>query len=263
MSEQNFMEAMERMMKELQELKGQMQQVRAAQVLPAVAQSSGAAGPMSEDEDLEEETGPSWSDILRQRRRQATGDEAVKFLKLLETAPDLQALRDSKSDVALYSGVPEAPGPRRNRIDSQLYQPQAKMELGLHLMAHFFECGNKSALAASAAWQRSAWQDLQEQRRQFMAGREAWKLQRRQDDKSLKLLSEEEEKKIGKQWKDKEKPRDGAGKGDKGRFRDSRPTWRRDWTQDQGSWRDRSRVRSSSYGKGKGKGKGGRGREQK
>ena len=40
-----------------------------------------------------------------------------------------------------------------------------------------------------------------------MAGREAWKLERRRDDKSLKLLSEEEEKKIGKQWKDKEKPR--------------------------------------------------------
>ena len=57
-----------------------------------------------------------------------------------------------------------------------------------------------------------------------MAGREAWKLERRRDDKLLKLLSEEKEKKIGKQWKDKEKPRDGAGKGDKGRFRDSLPT---------------------------------------
>ena len=100
---------------------------------------------MSEDEDLEDDADPSWSDILRQRQRQATGDEAAKFLKLLETAPDLQALQDSKSDVSLYVGVPEALGPRRNRIDSQLYQPQAKMELGLHLMAHFFECGNKSA----------------------------------------------------------------------------------------------------------------------
>ena len=258
MSEAVLAEAMEKMMKELQDLKGQMQQIRASQVLPAMAQGSGAALPMSEDEDLAD---PSWSNILRQRRRQATGDEAAKFLKLLETAPDLQALRDSKSDVALYLGVPEAPGPRRNRVDSQLYQAQAKVELGLHLMAHFLECGNRSALAAAAAWQRSAWQDLQEQRRQFMAGREAWKLEKRRDDKSLKLLSEEEEKKIGKQWKDKVKPRDGAGKGEKGRFRDSRPTWRRDWAQDQGSWRDRSRVRSSSYGKGKGKG--GRGREQK
>ena len=84
-------------MKELQDLKGQMQQVRASQVLPAMAQSSGAAAPMSEDEDLEEEAVPSWSDILRQRRRQATGDEAAKFLKLLETAPDLQALRDKRA----------------------------------------------------------------------------------------------------------------------------------------------------------------------
>ena len=113
MSEVALAAAMESMMKELQDLKGQMQQIRASQVLPAVAQSSGANVPMSEDEDLEEDADPSWSDILRQRRRQATGDEAAKFLKLLESAPDLQALRDSKSDVALNLVVPEAPGPRR------------------------------------------------------------------------------------------------------------------------------------------------------
>ena len=77
MSEVNLAEVIERMMKELHELKGQMQELQASQVLPAMAQSSGAAGPMSEDEDLEEETGPSWSDILRQRRRQASGDEAA------------------------------------------------------------------------------------------------------------------------------------------------------------------------------------------
>ena len=58
MSEAALAEAMERMMKELQDLKGQMQQIRASQVLPAMAQSSGAAVPMSEDEDLEEERTP-------------------------------------------------------------------------------------------------------------------------------------------------------------------------------------------------------------
>ena len=74
-----------------------------------------------------------------------------------------------------------------------------------------------------------------------MAGREAWKLERRRDDKSLKLLSEEEEKKIGKQWKDKEKPGAGKGKGsyarERCRFRGQgyNPSWARsDWgNQDQ------------------------------
>ena len=72
---------------------------------------------MGPDSDQDEETDPSWADILRQKRRQATGEDAAKFAMVLETAPDLQALRDSRGDVALYCGVPEAPGPWRNRVD--------------------------------------------------------------------------------------------------------------------------------------------------
>ena len=130
-------------------------------------------------------------------------------------------------------------------------------------MTHYLETGNKAALGGAAAWQRSAWQDLQEQRRRFLAGREAWKLERRKEDMAVKLLTDEEDKKIGKFG---EKP---AGKGERDRFRASQPAWaRRDWvSQDQGSWRDHSRARSNSNGKGKGfhgKGKGsGRGRFQK
>ena len=134
---------------------------------------------MANDSDQDEEADPSWSDILRQKRRQAAGEDAAKFAKLLETAPDLPALQDSRGDVALYFGVPEAPGPRRNRVDGQLFQAQVKVELGLHLMTHYLETVNKAALGGAAAWQRSASQDLQEQRRQFLAGREAWKLERR------------------------------------------------------------------------------------
>ena len=255
-------EGFEVFMAEFQQMKAQLAQLQVASRIPAAAEGSGDL-PMSPDSDQEEDADPSWSDILRQKRRQATGEEAAKFARLLETAPDLQALKDSRGDVALYMGVPEAPGPRRNRVDGQLFQAQVKVELGLHLMTHYLETGNKAALGGAAAWQRSAWQDLQEQRRQFLAGREAWKLERRKDDKTVKLLTDEEDKKIG---KFREKP---AGKGERGRFRDSQPAWaRRDWaSQDQGSWRDQSRARSNSNGKGKGfhgKGKGsGRGRYQK
>ena len=56
---------------------------------------------MGPDSDQDEETDPSWADILRQKRQQATGEDAAKFVKLLETAPDLQALKGSRGDVAL------------------------------------------------------------------------------------------------------------------------------------------------------------------
>ena len=116
---------------------------------------------MGPDSDQEEEADPSWTDILRQNRRQATGEEAAKFAKLLEIAPDQQALKDSRGDVALYCGVSEAPRPRQNRFNGQLYQAQVKVELGLHLVTHYLETGKKAALGGAAAWQRSAWQDLQ------------------------------------------------------------------------------------------------------
>ena len=106
--------------------------------------------------------------------------------------------------------------------------PQAKIEVGLHLTTHFLETGNKGALGGAAAWQRSgsAWEDLQQQRRQLLAGREAWKLDWRKDDQAVKLLPEEKEKKICKPQRS-EKSREGAGKGDRGRFRDSQPSWER------------------------------------
>ena len=259
-------DVLEGLVAEMQVMRAQMAQMQAAaQRMPAPA-DVGTAVPMANDSEEEEESEPSWSDVLRQKRRPATSEEEAKFTRLLSTPPSLQSLKENRGDVALYQGVPEAPAARRNRVDAQLYQAQAKIEVGLHLMTHFLETGNKGALGGAAAWQRSAWEDLQQQRRQFLAGREAWKLDRRKDDQAVKLLTEEEEKKIWKQQRS-EKSREGAGKGDRGRFRDSQPSWaRKDWgSQDQSSWQDKSRTRSSSYGKGKGsRGKGsGRGRFQK
>ena len=99
-------------LQEFRDMKAQLAQLQAASRIPA-AEGVGDL-PMGPDSDQEEEADPSWADILRQKHRQATGEDAAKFTTLLETAPDLQALKDSQGDVALYLGVPEAPGPRRN-----------------------------------------------------------------------------------------------------------------------------------------------------
>ena len=112
MEEGRMPEGFDVFLQEFRDMKAQLAQLQAASRIP-VAEGVGDL-PMAPDSDQDEETDPSWADILRQKRRQATGEDAAKFAKLLETAPDLQALKDSRGDVALYCGVPEAPGPRRN-----------------------------------------------------------------------------------------------------------------------------------------------------
>ena len=86
-------------LQEFREMKAQLAQLQAASRIPP-AEGVGDL-PMGSDSDQDEETDPSWADILRQKRRQATGEDAAKFAKLLETAPDLPALRDSRGDVAV------------------------------------------------------------------------------------------------------------------------------------------------------------------
>ena len=55
------------------------------------------------------------------------------------------------------------------------------------------------------------WEDVQQQHRQFLAGPAAWKLDHHKDDQAVKLLIEEEEKKIYKPLR--RETREGAGKG--------------------------------------------------
>ena len=118
-----------------------------------------------------------------------------------QQAPNLQGLKS----VILYSGVPESANPRRNKIDMQWWQCQHKIELTMNLLVQYFETNSVDALGASAAFLRSAWEEANEARRGYLAGRQAWKLNHRQDDKRARLLSEDEEKKIRNEPKGKGK----------------------------------------------------------
>ena len=139
-----------------------------------------------------------------------------------------------------YSGVPQAPPARRNRLDQNLYQAQKKAENALHLLIHTVETDDFENLHATSAWVRSLWQDLQEIRRHLLAG-DTQTLDPRPDLTTSRLLTKEEEQRL--RQKHQQSQHRGRGRAQ------SRPPQNRP--------RSRSNFRN---GKGEGKGKGGKGK---
>ena len=107
-------EVLEGLVAEMQLMKAQMAQMQAAPRRMPAPVDGGVPVPMADDSDEEEESEPSWGDVLRQKRRPASTEEAAKFTRLLSTPPSLQSLKENRGDVALYQGVSEAPAARRN-----------------------------------------------------------------------------------------------------------------------------------------------------
>lgn len=105
-----------------------------------------------------------------------------------------------------YQNIPLTPPQRQHRMDIALQQPQAKLELAMNALVHHVETDDKQALLHTAAWIRSAWEDLHQQRRHTLAGKLSYKLEKRTDDNRPKLLTAEEENKIA-QTKARTQPR--------------------------------------------------------
>lgn len=202
-----------------------------------------APTPNSDDYDEEE---VSWGTILQPKASAPTSEEAKRFVQVLASPPPLTDLKKNQTLVPRFSGVPETPPPRRNKVDNQLFMVQSKLETSLHLLTGYFENNNPSQLGAAAAWIRSAWQDTHEARRQYVAGRQSWKLDQRTDDDRPRLLSREEEKKI--------KPRfDSSFKKPPPKFTpDSSSRGRSEFPS---RWRPKERSQSRGRYSGKGKGK--------
>ena len=70
------------------------------------------------------------------------------------------------------------------------------MENAMHCLVNYTETQDKRELATLAAHLRSAWEDAQQHRRWMFAGKQAYKLDKREDDNRPRLLTEEENKKI-------------------------------------------------------------------
>jgi hypothetical protein len=170
----------------------QMAQAMPQQMPQQMPQVGQIEDEMDDDSDLPME----WQQLLGCKKTVATNATSVALVQMLENPPPLDSLKDKKSETAVYQGVPETPPPRRNKIDLSLWQGQQKIEYALHNIVHHLETGEKAKIGIAAAWARSAWQDLQEQRRQLLAGgRGRTLLERRPDEQKPRLLTPRRKKK--------------------------------------------------------------------
>ena len=145
--------------------------------------------------------------MLGRPAQQPTQDRTVTLTHLLATPPSLEQLRHQMQATVRYAGVPVTPNPRRNKIDRGLWSAQQKIESCLHNICQFLETQDDRALGVGAAMARSAWEDLHQQRRTVLAGRQSYKLDPRVDDDRPKLLSKEESAKIVPRGPPKPKPK--------------------------------------------------------
>ena len=187
-------EALEAIMAELRSLRVEVTTLKEAK---AHAGEEEADDETWMDEDGQQAaTSSTWADVLPTRTLQAETPTAVALTQRFQQAPPLDLLKGLEASVPKYQGVPQAPHARRHRVDLALWTIQRKLEHTMNLMVHSIETGNPKNLELSAAELRSAWEDVLQQRRGLLAGRQAPKLDKRPDDNRTRLLSAEEEKKV-------------------------------------------------------------------
>jgi hypothetical protein len=230
-----------------QQMAQQMAQAMPQQMPQQMPQAGQIEDEMDDDSDLPME----WQQLLGCKKTVATNATSVALVQMLENPPPLDSLKDKKSETAVYQEVPETPPPRRNKIDLSLWQGQQKIEYALHNIVHHLETGEKAKIGIAAAWARSAWQDLQEQRRQLLAGgRGRTLLERRPDEQKPRLLTPQEEEKINRAKRPQAKAKNVWGTNGGPHPPAAPPNHPPDFRGQQ--HRSRSRTR------GKGKGKGGK-----
>ena len=228
-----------------QQLLQQMQQHQAAAQAQPAAQMQD-----SEDDDDPAMPEGNWDMVLRSVKVKPTAAPAISLLQMLAEPPSLQKLKESEKDAVQFQGVPETPGPRRHRVDFNLWQTQQKLEQAMNFLVSHLQSGDRKELGLTAALVRSAWQDLHEQRRALLAGGKGKSLlEKRPDDEKPRLLNPQEEEKINKARKPLAKAKNIWGRHDGPQ--PPRPP------QPPGEFRGRPRSRSQTRGKGKGKGGGG------
>ena len=211
---------------------------------------------VGEDEDAEEP--PTWGMLLQPPQVVPKVAEAVSLSLLLAGPPPLGHLKKAEENITQYTSIPITVPPRANRIDRGLFVAQKKMENTMHLITHHFETGDKTALAMAAAVSRSAWEDINQQRRALLVGKQVQVLDKRKDDERPRLLSEAEDQRMARASRP-------SFKQGKGQPRFTKPNWAPSTSSGGGFPRSRSSSngRARPGGRGKGKGKGSMAAEQK
>jgi hypothetical protein len=106
---------------------------------------------LSEEDDLP----VSWGEVIQPRTVEPSTAEAQRLIKLLANAPPLQDLRSQVTTIPLYSGVPETPATRRNKVDNGLYQVQHKVEYAMHLLVKSVDGGDVASMIQATVWDKS------------------------------------------------------------------------------------------------------------
>ena len=223
------------MEEELNSLKEEVRQLKLA-----LASQGGMEEDEQEEEGEQEEATNKWQQVLGAALKKPHQPDARYISELLGSPPPLDSLTKGKTQIDKWEGVPQTPKARRDPRDKKLWVAQDKIEMGLHLTVQFAETKDMQALAIATAYFRSSWEDLQQGRRQLIAGKQSRKLEPRQDDTAPKLLSRDEEKAIF-------------------RPRINQPPWRQQAApqfQQQTHWQWNQQNKWKPLGKGKGKGKG-------
>jgi hypothetical protein len=91
-------------------------------------------GDLSQDIEEEEDPFPvTWDEVIQPKTVVPSTPEGARFVKLLSNPPPLQDLKGQAPYIPRYSGVPETPPPRRNKVDATLCQTQHKMEYAMRV----------------------------------------------------------------------------------------------------------------------------------
>ena len=223
-------------------------------------QAAGADAPMgldglpADEEDADDNSvdGPDWSLYLTGAKTQPSTDAGSALSDLFGQPPALGLIQHTKGKLSLYEGVPATPPARhQNYRDRQVAAVQQKLESAMHLLVTALEKPDHQVeyLHTVGAFVRSAFEDLQQQRRGAIAGARRHKLEPRPDDDSARLFSREEDKMLATQY----------GKRKQGNKRNSRPQQQQQQQQNtqrtdsqkpqQRKWRSQSK--SGEKGKGK------------
>ena len=134
--------------------------------------------------------------IIPPVREEPSKPHAISLNKLVENPPPLESLK--KTTTKQFTGPPRTAPPRKHRLDTKLAILQAKQEHALHALVNSQEKEDRQSIAQAAAFIRSSWEDTQQLRKNIMAGKQSYKLDKRQDDDRPRLLTKEEEQRITK-----------------------------------------------------------------
>ena len=142
----------------------------------------------------------AWRTVIPGKKRQASKSTSSTLITRLQFAPPLNLITEVQEAATFYEDIVKTPQPRRTTLDRALYNPQRKMELAMN---HLITITEKSSdpnlqhdLDLLGAIVRSAYEDLNDNRRRLLAGRSGHVLERRSDLESSRLLTESEEQKL-------------------------------------------------------------------